>query len=319
MVVRLTSRPLGPHNSRVTKRVLAVDDSVVLRKALELTFAADELELTAVPNLATAVANTSEEPALLLVDTVLDGEDGYAVGKALKERWPGAALLFMTSRHALLDADRARDARADGNIDKPFDTQALVDKARQTISARGAAAAPASTHQVRPPSLAAFRAPAAPAPAHAPGGPRPIAMPTPQAAAAPASVRGASAPPVPSGKFTGSFDGLPAHIPAQPPRAAVPMAQSTASAPSTAPTSVSASSVARQSVESTPSTLPPRAPVAHVNTDDLGAKLEPLGLSSEQQAAVIAVTRELIERVVWEVVPGLAETLIREEIARLTK
>ena len=30
-----------------------------------------------------------------------------------------------------------------------------------------------------------------------------------------------------------------------------------------------------------------------------------------------AATREVIERVVWEVVPELAETLIREEISRL--
>ena len=30
-------------------------------------------------------------------------------------------------------------------------------------------------------------------------------------------------------------------------------------------------------------------------------------------------SREVVERVVWEVVPHLAETMIKEEIARLTK
>lgn len=35
--------------------------------------------------------------------------------------------------------------------------------------------------------------------------------------------------------------------------------------------------------------------------------------------AVTAATREIIERVVWEVVPELAETLIREEIERLLR
>jgi hypothetical protein len=34
---------------------------------------------------------------------------------------------------------------------------------------------------------------------------------------------------------------------------------------------------------------------------------------------VLALSRELVEKVVWEVVPVLAETLIKEEIARLTK
>jgi hypothetical protein len=33
---------------------------------------------------------------------------------------------------------------------------------------------------------------------------------------------------------------------------------------------------------------------------------------------VLALSREVIERVVWEVVPDLAETVIREEIQRLT-
>jgi hypothetical protein len=48
-------------------------------------------------------------------------------------------------------------------------------------------------------------------------------------------------------------------------------------------------------------------------------KLDALGLTPQQVDAVLALSRELVERVVWEVVPPLAETLIKEEIARLTK
>jgi hypothetical protein len=49
------------------------------------------------------------------------------------------------------------------------------------------------------------------------------------------------------------------------------------------------------------------------------AKLEELGLTQAQIEGVLALSREVVERVVWEVVPVLAETLIKEEIARLTK
>jgi len=35
-------------------------------------------------------------------------------------------------------------------------------------------------------------------------------------------------------------------------------------------------------------------------------------------AAVLSLSREVVEQAVWEVVPVLAETLIKEEIARLT-
>ncbi len=36
-------------------------------------------------------------------------------------------------------------------------------------------------------------------------------------------------------------------------------------------------------------------------------------------ASLDAATRETIERIVWEIVPELAETIIREELARLLK
>jgi len=51
----------------------------------------------------------------------------------------------------------------------------------------------------------------------------------------------------------------------------------------------------------------------------LQGKLEALNLTPEQIQGVLALSREVVERVVWEVVPVLAETLIKEEIARLTR
>ena len=63
------------------------------------------------------------------------------------------------------------------------------------------------------------------------------------------------------------------------------------------------------------------APVAHAmgsNGADFAQKLGGLGLSPEQVESVLSLSREVVERVVWEVVPTLAETLIREEIQRLT-
>ncbi len=41
-------------------------------------------------------------------------------------------------------------------------------------------------------------------------------------------------------------------------------------------------------------------------------------VSEEQLAAIISkISRDIIEKVVWEVVPDLAETLIKEEIRKL--
>jgi CheY-like chemotaxis protein len=43
------------------------------------------------------------------------------------------------------------------------------------------------------------------------------------------------------------------------------------------------------------------------------------GLNDEQAAAILALTEDVIEKVVWEVVPDLAETIIREKLELLLK
>jgi hypothetical protein len=66
--------------------------------------------------------------------------------------------------------------------------------------------------------------------------------------------------------------------------------------------------------------MPAPAPAARVTapSGDMAAKLAGLGLSADQVSGVLALSREVIEQVVWEVVPELAEALIKEEIKRLT-
>jgi CheY-like chemotaxis protein len=62
----------------------------------------------------------------------------------------------------------------------------------------------------------------------------------------------------------------------------------------------------------------PVAAVASAATNGMEGKLQALGLTRDQVQGVLALSRDVVEQVVWEVVPQLAETLIKEEIARLT-
>jgi hypothetical protein len=78
--------------------------------------------------------------------------------------------------------------------------------------------------------------------------------------------------------------------------------------------------------ELTPKPVPVASPVAQPvaaamsgNGADFAQKLGSLGLTPQQVEGVLSLSREVVERVVSEVVPTLAETLIREEIQRLTK
>lgn len=94
-------------------------------------------------------------------------------------------------------------------------------------------------------------------------------------------------------------------IPKRPQTRAVP--PSAASKPSATPTpSPAAASPAS------------RAAAATASNGDLASKLGDLGLDEGQIQGVLSLSREVIERVVWEVVPDLAEVIIREEIRRLT-
>jgi hypothetical protein len=52
---------------------------------------------------------------------------------------------------------------------------------------------------------------------------------------------------------------------------------------------------------------------------EFASKLGGLGLTPAQIEGVLSLSREVVEKVVWEVVPTLAEALIKEEISRVTR
>lgn len=290
------------------KTLLAVDDSVTMRKVLEITFSGEDFRVITAENAQNALGKLSENPSVLLVDAVLGGEDGYALAKELRKRSPQAAIILLSSRYAPYDQSKGRDAGVDDWADKPFDTQQLIDKIRKVVLAKEAA----------PPAPVAIPA-AAPTPAklvpQAPAAPPP---PAPTAGnlgrSTQQSLGGAS--PARSGTLIfGEGMGAPVAVaPAAPsaPRPVAPPAP-VASVPAV---STAAISSAPPAVAHAPS---PIAAATAAASSDLADKLHGLGLTQAQADAVLSLSRDVVERVVWEVVPQLAETLIKEEIARLTR
>lgn len=274
----------------MAKTLLAVDDSVTMRKVLEITFSGEDFHVVTADSTEDALAKMSESPQVCVVDTALGGDDGYALAKELRKRSPGTAIILLASRYAPYDQARGRDAGADDWADKPFDTQQLIDKVRKVALAKeatGVASAGA------PPAAPPYRAPAAP--------------PAPPVAAHHAG----------GGLSRGTQPSLSSSVPN---RTGTLVFGEGVSSPPPAPVAARAPSVP------TPAARPaPAAPVARAGqvgqtvNGHLASKLGELGLTSQQADAVLALSREVVERVVWEVVPQLAETIIKEEIARLTK
>jgi hypothetical protein len=101
-----------------------------------------------------------------------------------------------------------------------------------------------------------------------------------------------------------------ASVAAKPPAAAKPAAAAVAPVAARAPEPVKPAAAAAKAAP---------AIANATNGKHMAAKLADLGLNPQQVDAVMALSRQVIEEVVWEVVPSLASTIIREEISRLTK
>lgn len=272
----------------MAKTLLAVDDSTTMRKVLEITFSGEDFRVITAENAQAALGKLGENPGVVVVDTTLGGEDGYALAKELRKRSPAAAIIMLASRYAPYDQARGRDAGADDYADKPFDTQQLIDKVRKVILAKEAGGG-AQVGGAPAAAGAPYRAPAPPAPA-------------PPMAAAPA----APPPPAVARGTAPSLGGAAAQAQARTGTLVFGEGSGSPAPPAAAPRPVAAPP-------------PQQAHVAAAVNGQLAGKLGELGLTPQQADAVMALSRDVVERVVWEVVPQLAETLIREEITRLMK
>jgi len=267
----------------VTTTLLAVDDSKTMRKVLEITFAGEDFRTVLCESADEALGKLGENPQVALVDAGLDNAAGYELCQKIKAMAPNVAVVMLSSKQQPYDRARGSAVGADDFVDKPFDTQQLLEKV--TTIARRAASSP----------VMAVAAPA------------PVVMPSASGGGRP-QVEG-SRPRVQTLAYGSTpSPNMPAS-PAPPPVAARPV-QPIRPALGNAP-----------AVEVASRPVAPMIPTPHAEPAplpaDFAGKLGGLGLSSAQVEAVLALSREVVEQVVWEVVPTLAETIIKEELKRL--
>lgn len=283
----------------MTTTLLAVDDSKTMRKVLEITFAGEDFRTVLCESADEALGKLGENPQVALVDAGLDNAGGYDLCQKIKAASPNVAVVMLSSKQQPYDRARGTAVGADDFVDKPFDTQQLLEKV--TTIARRAASAPVMT-AVAPAPVVMPSAAAKAADAGGVGRPRVQTLaygstPTPIIPASPAPAQVAPVQPVTNVRPT--MTSAPAiEVGSSPVAAAAPPI---AAAPRVAPAAAPA----------------PAAPAAAALPADFAGKLGGLGLSNAQVEAVLSLSREVVEQVVWEVVPTLAETIIKEELKRL--
>ena len=268
----------------MTTTLLAVDDSKTMRKVIEITFAGEGFKTVVAADAADAVAKAqSEHPQVALIDAALEGTNGYDLCRQIKGASPSTVVVLLSNKAQPYDKARGAAAGADDFVDKPFDTQQMIDKIT-TLAKRGAQAPVA----------------AAPAPVAAPVPMQPVAAKAPEPQRQRVQTLAYGSTPVPPMAAAAPV------APAKPAGGSSPFGSRAPTVPGTQAYSPPAPAVAA-------------APSGNGAHAEFASKLGGLGLTQIQIDAVLSLSREVVEKVVWEVVPTLAEAMIKEEIARLTR
>ena len=307
----------------MSKIVLCVDDSATMQMVADITFRGTDFQYVGAKShdegLDKARAN---RPAVVLADAQMSGKTGYDLCMAIKSdpKLADVPVVMLVGNGAAYDAAAGAKSGADANLPKPWDTQTMLEKVTEIVSK--------STGGVAKPGSGVAAAAAAPAPKPAPT-PVPTATPPGNAANQPprsATVIGMPTIKMPAGVApTVAPVTAPGKAPAPATTApAVAAGAAVASAPARAPVAAPPPPAAVGGMNRSPmvsGSPTKRSALVERTLQKMASRLaEATGLEpgSPELMALLKLSAEVVERVVWEVVPDLAEQIIRENLQELT-
>jgi len=330
----------------MSKVILVADDSATMQTVAEITFKATEFTYVGAHSADEAIEKArAQKPVLVLADAVMQGKSGYDLCRSLKTdgKLGDIPVVILCGNSAAFDAAKGTAVGADGTLSKPWDTQVMLDKVTEFI-------AKAAGGVARPGAAAATPAAAVAQPMAAAASSRPNVAPVKPSPVSPAAVaakpdskvvppRSATIMGMPTVKLPGAATPEPAppamemKAPAKPvaaaPAAAVaaptpsmeaPMSPAPAMPP--APGDGQPAGVAAVSRPPMVSAVPTkRSALVERTLEKMAARLaaaagiEP---GSPELLGLLKLSTEVVERIVWEVVPELAEQIIRENLQELT-
>ena len=330
----------------MSKIVLCVDDSATMQMVADITFRGTDFQYVGARNFDEGVAKAkSNKPGIILVDSQMPGRSGYDLCLALKND-PATAdvpVVILVGNGAPFDNAKGVSVGADANLPKPWDTQTMLEKVIEIVgkgaiakpgqAAAGAvAAAPVAAAPVAAAPAASAKSTPAAAPAMPPRSATIMGMPTIKMPAGVAPVATATATPTPKSV---AMPAAPVAPPAatttpgptagmRPPAAAPAREPAHTPAPAAAmPTPAAAGGIGGLHRSPMVSGTPTKRSVLVERTlAKMAARLaEAAGIEpgSPELLALLKLSTEIVERIVWEVVPDLAEQIIRENLGDLTQ
>ena len=331
----------------MNKIVLCVDDSATMQQVADITFRGTEFTYVGARSYDDGLDKAKgQKPALVLADSQMPGhgKSGYDLCLALKSD-PNTASIpvaILVGNSAPYDPVRGVQVGADANLPKPWDTATMLEKVTELVGKAASGVAKPGQVAVAAGAGAAVAAPAVPAapvvPATAAAAKSAPAAATTSASMPPrsATIMGMPTIKMPAGNAAPSATATPpAPLPAAPPAKTAVMAVppiSPNSGPGTSPSirspappppaqAVAASAVAMNRAPMVSGTPTKRSLLVERTLAKMATRLaEATGLEpgSPELTALLKLSTEVVERIVWEVVPDLAEQIIRENLHDLT-
>ncbi len=121
-------------------KLLLADDSVTIRKVVELTFADEGIDVSTVADAESAMQRFVEiQPDIVLVDVGLAGTNGYQICEMIKadEATKHIPVLLLVGSFEPFDQDEAERVHSDGYLTKPFHSiRDLVSKVWEMLGTR---------------------------------------------------------------------------------------------------------------------------------------------------------------------------------------
>ncbi|MBN2341766.1 MAG: response regulator [Deltaproteobacteria bacterium] len=337
-----------------SKTLLFADDSATMRLIMEKTFQGEDFTVVTVPSGQAAIEKAAElAPAIIIADAGMTGVSGYDVCEAIRNNGSLSAtpVVIMSGISNPYDESRGKTVDATEHIKKPFDTTKLITRVKELCAeeaerpsvtgvSSGLGVAPARPNLHMPPvprKDALSEAPSTNSTLHA--FPRPGLSDAPAPAVQPIAVADPSTPKFP--ETQPQIEVPPAAVEPEPIELADEDNSSEIQVGTLAelaqmneqgghiPQEVRDDAIelegaahtdeippiSRTSQAPAPASASPIAEAASRAAAAVAGGVE--GLTSEQAQAIMALTEDVVEKVVWEVVPDLAEAIIREKLNEL--
>jgi CheY-like chemotaxis protein len=129
----------------MARTILLADDSVTIRKVVELTFGDTDIRVVSVGSGREALNRLEAlAPDLVVADVVMPAPTGYDLCREIKASHRPVPVLLLAGTFEPFDEERARSCGADGHLVKPFESRALVERVHELLERREAPPAPSA-------------------------------------------------------------------------------------------------------------------------------------------------------------------------------